>query len=327
MSTEVHVIRVSSLARTIFVAATILGLVEVALYRVAGPVLSHLPSGTVDGGIVRAVVAAGEHAFRGTAALVAAGAVAYLATTRWHGRVAPFLVATCLAATAVATVIDASAARVAAHLTLVVAVAGLAGAALAERRRIYALGVLAAALSLLAGRLPLLLDGLASGREADVGLTVSALTLAEAAFVAAPALLAVELVRRRRPPALAWATAAAVSLVTAAALVSSPSYTAITATWATGVTLSLPVPLYIMSAGAAALVVATWLTRPRAPLLVAGFVLFVVAGTQPAVVHHNLTAVLALMLLATPVDRHEASPVVNTSMLRAPATAALGARE
>lgn len=278
-----------------------LGLAEVALFRVLGPIAAHVPSIAGSGPLVRAVEAAGEQAFLATAFIVVAATVFYLASAHWRREVAPALVTACLVTTLIASTVDAPAARVAAHATLAIAVTAVAAAAVA-RPGVYRAGAVVAAAALVAGRLPLFLDSLASlwprgGGQLPVAAVAS---VAEAAFVLVPVALAVELLRRRSPPTRAWLAALAASMLVAVALAFSPSYSAIVSTWATGVTLSLPVPVYIVSASAAALVLTTWLTEPQWRLAAAGLVLLLVAGTQPAVMHHNLTAVLGLVLLASP---------------------------
>lgn len=300
----------------LLVAAATLGVAELALYRVVAPILSHIPDGTVSHHLVDAARLSGERAFHGTALLVVLGTVAYLVA---DGRrpATKVLIAAVLTTTLLAAVSTAPAARLVAHATFMVAVAALAGTALADRTRVYALAVTAAALSLLAGRLPLVLDAVAAvrgGLDSGGGVATAA-TAAEAAFLLVPLLLAIELVRRRSPPLGAWFAAVAASLVVAAVLASSPVYTAIVSRWATGVTLSLPVPLYVTAAGALALVLTTCLATASHRLLAVGLVLFVVAGTEPAVVHHNITAVLALALMATSIP--EAPP--STARRRAAA--------
>ena len=221
------------------------------------------------------------------------GLIAYLATAPWRREMTPALVA--LAAGGALVLSLSSAAAAPAHVALIAAVAGLAAATLARGPTLLALPMAAAAAAMVPARVPLLLDALAlpSG-------DVAAATAAEAAFVLVPPLLAAGLLVRTSPPRAAWLAAGGMSLVASAALASSPSYTAILSAWSTGVTLSLPVPLYIAAAGCAAFVLVSWLAEPSSRHLAAGLVLLAVAGVHPAVVHHNITAVLTLLLLATP---------------------------
>ena len=63
-------------------------------------------------------------------------------------------------------------------------------------------------------------------------------------------------------------------------------------------TLSLPAPLYIIAGAAAAFTLVSWSDDPSTRHLAIGFVLLVVAGVHVSVLHHNLTALAALALLA-----------------------------
>ncbi len=285
--------RLPALPRTILLAAAATGAAELILHRVVAPVLAHIPSDGAGRAITDAARLGGDRAFHATALLVVVGLLAYLATASWRRDITPSLVALAAASTLVLLLSNAPPAL--AHVALIAAVVGLAAAALARGPRLLALPVAVAAAAMVAARVPLLLDSLAlpSGDATTA-------TVAEAAFVLVPPLLAASLLARTSPPRVAWVAAGGTSLVAAAALASSPSYTAILSAWSTGVTLSLPVPLYIVAAGCAAFVLVSWLAEPSSRHLAAGLVLLAVAGVHPAVVHHNVTAVLALLLLATP---------------------------
>ncbi len=288
-----QVVRLAALPRIILLAAATTGAVELILHRVVAPVLAHIPSENVDRAITDAARLAGDRAFHATALLVVLGLIAYLATASWRREMTPPLVALAAAGTLVLSLSSAGTAL--AHITLIAALVGLAAAALARGPRLLALPVAVAAAAMVAARVPLLLDSLAL----SWGNTTAA-TAAEAAFVFVPPLLAAGLLARTSPPRAAWLAAGGTSLAASAALASSPSYTAILSAWSTGITLSLPVPLYIVAAGCAAFVLVSWLVEPSSRHLAAGLVLLAVAGVHPAVVHHNVTAVLALLLLATP---------------------------
>ncbi len=116
----------------------------------------------------------------------------------------------------------------------------------------------------------------------------------------APLLLALAAAGRDVIPVRGWGGALAGGVVAAGAIVFGDSFAAVGATWAIGATLALPPMLYIAGAAGFGLVVATWVTRDAARPLVAALVLLAVAGIQPAVIHHSLTALLALAVLACP---------------------------
>ena len=284
--------------RSLLLAGATLGVVEVFLHRVATPVLSHIPSRTVDPTAADVVELAGQRAFHGAALLLALAAVGVVVVAARGSTVAALLVAGSLLAAGLAAVADGPAARLAVQLVFVAAAAGVAGLATVHGPGWRSSALAVAAASLIAGRLPFVHDALRDLAGGTSGFSTSqSASVAEAAFVIVPVLLAAGLVTRGGVTRLGWAAAGAGAVMSLAAMVGSP-YTAIVSNWATGVTLSLPAGVYVISAGAGAMVLATWLRRPETRLLAAGLVLFAVGGTQPAVIHHNLTAILGLLLLA-----------------------------
>lgn len=278
-------------------AAAALGVAEIALHRTLAPLLSHLPQQTLSPRIVEAVQFAGERAFHGTLVLVVAGALLYVAATGLR-RMLPVLVVAVVLGAGIAGVAP-SAYRVLAQMTLAVAVAAIVGASLAGGTWRLSLPVAAAGVSIIASRVPLIADQVAPGVIATGRLTVGSLTLAEASFVAVPVLIALALTRPPLPSQLTWVATAAGATAATAALVFSPFYSAILSTWATGVTLALPVPLYVVGAGAAGFVLAAALSDRRYRMFGTGLLLLAVAGAQPTLVHHNITAILALVALTT----------------------------
>lgn len=288
------------------VAAATFGVMEVLLQRIAAPVSAHvaLPA-------ARAVQPAGDFAAGATAALVVTASAALALALRRP--VASGVLAAGLAATVLA--LAAPAARpvlyavVAAGLVALLLPPGMWG----EYRRARApapsdpappppahlprirgggkrVALGAAAVAVAAGLWPLVFTA---------GVT-EARTVAEAALVAAPVLAAVRVVQTRRAGAGAWLAAAAAGLVMAVALTVRLETTAMAAVWALGITLALPAVAYVLAAAAAGFVLAAWWADPSRRLRVAGAALLVVAGLQPAAVHHSLTALLALTLLSVP---------------------------
>ena len=67
-----------------------------------------------------------------------------------------------------------------------------------------------------------------------------------------------------------------------------------------GFTLSLPPVLYLAGFGAMTFAAVSWAERPDTRHLAAGLALLLVAGLQPQALHHGITAILGLVLLATP---------------------------
>lgn len=286
------------LAAVSVAAAAVLGVAELAFHRTLAPLLSNLPGETISPRIVEAVQLTGERAFHGTLVLIVTGALLYIVSNGLR-QMLPALVAAVVVGAGLASLTEAPVARVLAQMTLAVAVAAIVGGSLAGGGWRVSLPVAAAGVSIIASRLPLIADEVAPSAIATERLTVGSLTIAEASFVAVPVLIAIALARLSHPSQLTWVVTAVGAMTAAMALTFSPFYTAILSTWATGVTLALPVPLYIVGAGAAGFVLATALSDRRYRMLGIGLLLLAVAGAQPTLVHHNITAVLALVVLVT----------------------------
>lgn len=284
--------------RTLLFAGAMLGATELILHRIASPVLSHIPSSTIDSAVAETVDMAGERAFHGAALLLVLAAVGVVVVSARGAVAVSVLVGMGVVAAGAAAVADDAGARLGVQLVFAGGAAGVAGLALADGVSWRTGAVCAGAVSLVAGRLPLVHDAArdlaGSGGAFPTGASMS---VAEATFVAVPVVLAAGLVARGGVSRGGWIAAAAGAVLALAAMAGSP-YTAMISTWATGVTMSLPAMVYVVAAGAGALALATWLRRPEQRLLAAGLVLLAVGGTQPAVVHHNLTAILGLVLLA-----------------------------
>ncbi|MEZ4552278.1 MAG: hypothetical protein R3B59_00040 [Dehalococcoidia bacterium] len=296
--------------RSLVLAAGVAAAAELVLFRVAVPVLSHIPgAGLANVGPMLAAVA--ERSFRATAILVLASAALL---TRRLARSEPAVAVALVAAfggVTVETLASGGWASLVARAALVSAIGMVIAAAWTRLPPLFSAAHAAAALAVLGGQWPLLVKDAAAvaGSAANTGTMVSA-SVGELAFVFAPVMFAVALVRGHSPTRAAWIGGAVTGLLVASLLARRPDYTAIISSWAVGVTLSLPPFIYIVSAACAGLVAIEWLHAPATRPLAAGLALFAAAALQPGVVHHNLTAVLALVLLATP-PVAEATPLAS----------------
>ncbi len=268
-----------SLARILLLATASFGAVEVLIQRVGVPAMS---GAAAPAGVGTAASAVGETAAAATVVLVLAAALGALAVTGW-----PLRAALVLAGVALATsqLVESAGLE---WLTR----AGFAGALLvaaysAQGPTLARMGVLALGLGAFAGQAALTWSEMGPAlRGAGEALLAVALILLGSSEAA------------RRPTARAWIGAAIGGLLVASALIAQPGYTALAALWAWGAPLSLPPFAYMLAGAAAGLLLAAWLDDPARRHLAAALVLLAVAGLTPALVHHNLTAVLAVAVLA-----------------------------
>jgi len=274
------------LAPTLTVAAAAGGVLEVLLERVAGPILTHV-AGPSLAPVATMVSRAGTLAVAVTAVLVLLAAVAW-AGVAWerHRIVGAAILAAAVTALA-AGVFAGSGTLTLLHLS--VAVAAVGTALVLRLAGISGIAVAVVAVAIVAGQWSL---GSAGGE-----FTVPARVIAEAALVIAlflfAALAAGSLPRRR---ALIGLTVGAV--VAAAALLS--DRTPLVALWASGATLWMPSLVYIGAGAAVGLLLINWLPNRSMRHLAAGLALLAVAGIEPTLVHHNVTALVALLALAAP---------------------------
>ncbi|MDA1002460.1 MAG: hypothetical protein O3B31_03785 [Chloroflexi bacterium] len=281
------------------------------------PVLAHIPGEVPGQRFVDALAWSGERAFAGTALLVVCGVVvAGGAVFRDHRPLAVLIIAS-----AAFTLADAATRSVgiafAGHVLTIAAFAAIVavaarGARPAARPVLAGLGL--TAFGLAAARWPLLADSWSAllGARSGVGTAFVAWTVAEAALVAAPVAFGIALLLVTTPSRLEWAAATVAALGAGAFLAAEPGYAGLVSIWATGSTLALPTFAYVLSATCVGLVLTHWLRGPSTRHLAAGLVLLAVAGVQPAVAHHNLTAVFALLLLAdaSPAPSHDVRAAV-----------------
>lgn len=277
------------LALAITIAAAVGGVVEVLLERVAGPILSHA-AGPSLAPVAAMASNLGTLVVSVTAVLVLLAAVAW-AGVAWesHRIVGAAILAAVMTALA-AGVFGGSGTLTLLHLSVAVAVIGTV--LVLQLPGIYRIAVAAVAVAIVAGQWSLA----SPGGE----FTVPARVIAEAALVIALFLFAASATGscpRRR--AVVGLTVGAV--VAAVALLS--DRTPLVALWASGATLWMPSLVYIGAGAAVGLLLTKWLPNRSTRHLAAGLALLAVAGIEPTLVHHNVTALVALLALAAPTAR------------------------
>lgn len=293
----------SGLALPVLAAAATFGFAELALNRLVSPVLAHIPTAHGARRIVETIDAGGELAFHATASLVVLGGTVFVATAFRRSPLFAAMLAASIALTLLAGFAGGAAILLLAQSAAAVAIVAVIARSLASGASPHRLAVVAAAVALLAGRMPYLLDAAAdaAGGSGSAATTGAWITLAELAFVATPMLFAAGVILSSRGtvsrPA-SWIVAGGAALIGTAIVAVEPDYSAILSAWAVGVTLSLPAPLYIIAGAAAAFTLVSWSDDPSTRQLAIGFVLLMVAGVHVSVLHHNLTALAALALLA-----------------------------
>ena len=271
----------SSLSRSLLLASAAAGAAEVLIHRIGGAVAASIAT---PPGLARAVEAVGGVSTAVTAVLVVGGAAALLAGPDHRRGLAVGLVTL---------------------TALTVQPLDGAGLGLLSQRAFFtAVGVIVWSSSgpLWRGAAVMLIgSGMAAGQ---VGLLWSQPGLAlrsagEASIVAGVVILGVGTASERSIGLWGWIGAAGAGVVAGAALTVQPTYTALAALWTWGATLWLPVLAYVAAAAAAGLLLMTWLRHAHSRHLAAGLVLLGVAGLPPALAHHNITATLALIALAS----------------------------
>jgi hypothetical protein len=275
----------SRLAIAFTSAAAISGLVEVLVDRIASPALVGA-LGTSALTAISALTWVGTLAVSVTAVLVLLAVLLITVLTRDRQRV--FAVATGIAvvATVLAGLLGGTSLLVV-HIS--VSVAAVACLVMGVRRASvgYSAALWAVTLAVVAGQWSL--TGFGSGP------TLASRAVGEAALVLAVVLFALTVFRSSRQglaPLFGLAAGVGIALVS---LVS--SYTPLVALWATGAMLWLPSLAYVVAAAAAGYLLVSWLSDRTTRHLAAGLVLLLVAGVEPTLVHHSVTALLALVTL------------------------------
>jgi hypothetical protein len=274
------------LAPALTSAAAVGGVVEVLLERIAGPILTHI-AGPSAATAVAMVSRVGTIAVAATAVLVLLAGLAWAGAAWARSRILAAAIVTAVVTALVAGLSGEASVITLLHVSVTVAVIGTV--LMARRAGFYGGAIAAVAVAIVAGQWSL---GGWSGQPA-----VTARVIGETALVVALILFAAGIARPLRRRSLVGLTAGA--LIAAAALVS--DRTPLVALWATGATLWMPSIVYIGAGAAAGLLVATWLPDRSTRHLAAGLALLAVAGIEPALLHHNVTALVALLALsATP---------------------------
>ena len=286
---SVGTIEIASLARTLVLAAGITAAAELLLQRLAPPILA--PVGVPGSRLLETLSSAGELAANGTAVLVFLAVAAFVATRSDHA----LALAAATAAVLLASWWTAPIASIAAHTLVVAAAAAIGLSGLRGARSLLSLGIGLAALAVVVGQLPLLADTTWPWMSNQMG----ARSLGELLAIAAALTMAGWLLTTDHPGRRAWVVAGACAVVVAGGLTFQPGFTSLGAIWVVGVTLALPPVFYIAAAAAAGLLVAGWSRSPASRPLAAAVLLLTAAGIQPQVLHHNLTALLALAVLTS----------------------------
>jgi len=274
------------LATALTSAAAAAGLVEVLIDRVSVPAMAGA-LGASAAIVTSAVASIGTLAVSVTAVLV------LLAASAWSGyawdRHQIFAVA---ASVAVISTVVAGLDGGTAVLVLHISVMAAAVAALAMGARnaspLYSGALWAVTLAVVTGQWSL--SGLGGGA------TLASRALGEAALVLAIVLLALAVFRsshRGRASLLGLAAGAGLALASLAS-----EYMPLVALWATGAMLWLPTLLYVAAAAAAGYLFVGWVVDRATRHLAAALILLLVAGIEPTLVHHSLTALLAIVTLS-----------------------------
>ena len=274
------------LAPAITIAAAVGGVVELLLERVAGPILTHA-AGPSLAPVAAMASNLGTLVVSVTAVLVLLAAVAWAGVAWESHRIVGAAILAAVVTALAAGVFAGSGALTLLHLS--VAVAAVGTALVLRLPGISGIAVTAVAVAIVAGQWSL---GSAGGE-----FTVPARVVAEAALVIALFLFAASVAGscpRRR--AVVGLTVGAV--VAVAALLS--DRTPLVALWASGATLWMPSLVYIGAGAALGILLINWLPNRSMRHLAAGLALLAVAGIEPTLVHHNVTALVALLALAAP---------------------------
>ncbi len=273
------------LAPAITIAAAVAGVVEVLLERVAGPILTHA-AGPSLAPVAAMASNLGTFVVSVTAVLVLLAAVAWAGVAWARHRIVGAAILAAVVTALAAGVFAGSGTLTLLHLS--VAVAAIGTVLVLRLPGIYGIAVAAVAVAIVAGQWSL---GSQGGE-----FTVPARVIAEAALVVALILFAASVAGWSRRRSVVGLTIGAV--VATAALLS--DRTPLVALWASGATLWMPSLVYIGAGAALGLLLANWLPNRSTRHLAGGLALLAVAGIEPTLVHHNVTALVALLALAAP---------------------------
>jgi hypothetical protein len=274
------------LATALTSIAAVTGLVEILIDRMAAPAMAGA-LGPSAAPVVSIAGRVGTLAVSVTAVLVLLAASARAAHAWDRHRVFALAAVTAVVASVVAGLIPSRMAVFAVHASVAVAAAAILATAARRASLPYVGALWALALAVVAGQWSL--SGL------GIGSTLAFRAVEEAALVLTVVLLALAVSRASRGgmiPLFGLAAGAGLAYVSLAS-----DYTPFAALWATGAMLWLPSLAYVGAAAAVGYVLAAWLSDPARRHLSAGLVLLAVAGVEPVLVHHSVTALLAFATL------------------------------
>jgi hypothetical protein len=284
-SSRIERASLSRLAIAFTSAAAIGGLVEVLVDRIASPAMVGVLGSSATTAI-SAVTWVGTLAVSVTAILVLLAVFVRAALAKDRHRVFAVAALIAVVATVMAGLVGGTS-LIFVHLS--VSVAAVACLAMSVRRASvgYSIALWAVTLAVVAGQWSL--TGL------GIGPTIASRAVGEAALVLAVVLFALAVFRSSRhglASLLGLVAGGGIALVSLAS-----DQTPLVALWATGVMLWLPSLAYVVAAAAAGYLLVTWLSDRTTRYLAAGLVLLLVAGVEPTLVHHSVTALLALVTL------------------------------
>jgi hypothetical protein len=268
-------------------AAVVTGLFEILLDRIAAPSMSGALGSTASN--ITGVVA-----WLGLIAVSATAVFVLLAVAAWsiyYREARPLFAIAALIAVAGSVLAGLAPGRsglLVVHVSVAVAVVAFLGIGAHRESAAHRVAVWAVAVTVIAGQWTLI--GMSDGQ-------ILGRVLGEAALVLAVVLLAVDVFRSHRGgpvPLLGLAGGAALAI----GLLLTP-YTPFLALWAAGATLWLPALFYVVAAAAGGYLMASSVSNRAARPLVAALILVVVAGLEPNLLHHSVTAMLALVTLGT----------------------------
>jgi hypothetical protein len=267
-------------------AAAVAALVEVLVDRIAAPALAGA-LGSSASAVTARVAWVGTLAVSVTAVLVLLAVVAWAAHAWDRHRVFSLSAMTAVVATVAAGLVSGRAVVFVVYIS--VSVAAVASLAIGTRREsLPYLGALwAVAFVVVAGQW--LLSGLGNSS------TLAGRVVVEGALVLAVVFLALAVslsARGSLAPLLGLGTGAGLALVSLAS-----DYTPFVALSATGAMLWLPSLVYVGAAAAVGYVLASWVSGRTARHIPLALVLLLAAGVEATLVHHSVTALLALVTL------------------------------
>jgi len=275
--------------------AALLAVAEIVVDRAGSALVAFFASS--QPALARGLEFGGSGLVGAVAALVVFAAFAVGAASREFRRFEWSILPITAALTVIASIAAGSGALRALHVSVIVGAAVLALAP--GPRGFMRAAVVSAGCGIALGQIAFMVPA--------VGDSTLVRSTAEAALLAAPALAAISFVRGGTTRAVQVAGVVAATLAVGLIL-ARPGVTAMLSTWALGATLSLPLIIYAVAAAGSGMLAVGAITGGKVRWTAAGVILLWTAGPAPTAVHHNLTALLGLFLIAMSSDvSHEAA--------------------